>query len=247
MFWANKFLSLIVTFVLLAVGCGNPVAHIPEWNNDLASAPAAPKPPQLPAPGGYRLLPYDVITVKYTYHPEQDPKAPIAVSPDGNVILEGVGPVQAVGLTTDELGKAIAQKSSTRLKDPEVIVTVAQYSPKKIYVGGQVNNPGVVLIQDNTTPLQAILDRGGFTATAQLDSVILIRDGASGNPKIGRMDLSAALENATPEQVTLLSNDVIYVPMTGIGRADLWVKQHIKDLIPWEVMRPPSARDLLIR
>jgi protein involved in polysaccharide export with SLBB domain len=248
MFWGNKFFILTVTLVLLAFGCGNPVAHIPELNKgDFASVPTTPKPPQLPAAGGYRLLPYDVISVKYTYHPEQDPKGPIALSPDGNVILEGIGPIQAVGLTTDELGKAIAEKTSARLKDPEVIVTVVTYSPKKIYVGGEVRNPGIVIVQDNMTPLQAILDRGGFTGTAQMDSVILIRDAASGNPKIGRMNLSQALENAAPEQVTLLSNDVIYVPMSGIGRADLWVKQHIKDLIPWEVLRPPTATDLFIR
>jgi hypothetical protein len=55
------------------------------------------------------------------------------------------------------------------------------------------------------------------------------------------------MESGAAEQLALLANDVIYVPMTGVGRADLWVKQHIKDLIPWELMRPPSARDLFFR
>ena len=44
------------------------------------------------------------------------------------------------------------------------------------------------------------------------------------------------MEDAVPEQITLLSNDVVYVPMTGIGRADEWVKQHIRELIPWEIL-----------
>jgi hypothetical protein len=55
------------------------------------------------------------------------------------------------------------------------------------------------------------------------------------------------MENGAAERVTLVANDVVYVPLSGIGRADLWVKQHIKDLIPWEVFRPPSARDLFLR
>lgn len=237
----------ILASLLFAFACGNPVSHIPELNKtDFTSVPSEQK-PTAPPIEGYRLQPYDIITVKYTYHQEQDPKGPIAISPDGNILLEGIGSIQAFGLTTGELGKIIAEKSSTRLKDPEVIVTVAQYSPKKVYVGGEVKNPGIVVVQEGMTPLQAIFDRGGFTTSAQMDSVILIRDAASGNPKIGRMNMTSALENATAEQVTLLSNDVIYVPMSGIGRADLWVKQHIKDLIPWEIMRPPSARDVFLR
>jgi hypothetical protein len=85
--------------------------------------------------------------------------------------------------------------------------------------------------------MQAIFERGGFTTAAQVDSVILIRDAAAENPKIGRLNINQAIEGGMPEQVTLLDNDVIYVPMSGIGRADLWVKQHIKDLVPWELLR----------
>jgi hypothetical protein len=67
--------------------------------------------------------------------------------------------------------------------------------------------------------------------------VILIRDAASENPKIGRLNINQALEDGVPEPVTLVDNDSIYVPMSGIGRADLWVKQHIRELIPWELLR----------
>jgi hypothetical protein len=97
------------------------------------------------------------------------------------------------------------------------------------------------------TPLQAIFETGGFTPSAQMDSVILIRDAASENPQIGRLDLTQAMENGAAERVTLLANDVVYVPLSGIGRADLWVRQHIKELIPWEILRPPSARDIFLR
>ena len=33
-----------------------------------------------------------------------------------------------------------------------------------------------------------------------------------------------------PERVTLLTNDVLYVPMSGIGEAGLWVKQHLRNI-----------------
>jgi hypothetical protein len=82
------------------------------------------------------------------------------------------------------------------------------------------------------TPIQAIFDRGGFTNEAQVDSVILIRNAGGPEPIIGRINVNQGLENATPEKITLLTNDVLYVPMSGIGRADLWVKQHLNDILP---------------
>ncbi len=225
-------MSLVVTF-LYASGCSNPVAHIAEF---ASSNLAGVKPIYGPSAERYRLVPYDSLNVKFTYHPERDPKVAIPIRPDGNITLEGIGSISAAGLTPEQLSKIIAEKSSGRLKDPEVIVTIAQYAPRKIYVGGEVKAPGIVSIQEVMTPLQAIFDRGGFTLTAQEDSVILIRDAASGNPQIGRINVNQAMEEAVPEQITLLPNDVLYVPRTGIGRATEWVRQHIKELIPYEIL-----------
>jgi protein involved in polysaccharide export with SLBB domain len=216
---------------LAIVGCSNPVAHIPELNPEQLSRPIK----QRPYEQSYKMVPYDLLTVRFPFHPEQDPKAPISVRPDGQITLDGIGSLQAAGLTPDELSKAIVAKTSTRLRNPEVVVTVTQFAPRKIYVGGQVKQPGIVQFQGDITPLQAIFDRGGFTSEAQEDSVILIRNAGGPEPIIGRMNLTQALEQGAPEKITLLTNDVIYVPMSGIGRADLWVKQHLRDIIPAEL------------
>ena len=86
------------------------------------------------------------------------------------------------------------------------------------------------------TPLQAILDRGGFTDDAQKDSVILIRNTGGPEPIIGRINVIQGLEDGMPEKITLLTNDILYVPMSGIARADLWVKQHLNDILPSGLM-----------
>jgi protein involved in polysaccharide export with SLBB domain len=232
----ERFLAKSQTATLVAllviVACSNPVAHIPEINPELLAKPVSqPATEQV-----YKLVPYDLLTIRFTYHPEQDPKTPIAVRPDGQITLDGVGSVRAAGLTPEELGKEIAAKSSKRLRNPEVIVTVTQFAQRKIYVGGQVKSPGVVQFQGEMTPLQAIFDRGGFADDAQVDSVILIRNTGGAEPIIGRINANQALENGMPEKITLLTNDVIYVPMSGIGRADLWVKQHLRDVLPTEIL-----------
>src|SRR5918996_2993337 len=166
---------------LLILGCSNPVAHIPELNPEQLVR----KPPQPPAYEiSYKMVPYDMITVRFTYHPEQDPKTQISIRPDGHISLDAVGTVRAAGLTPDELGKEIATKSSKRLRDPEVVVTVSQYAPRKIYVGGQVKTPGLVQFQGEITPIQAIFDRGGFLPDAQVHSVILIHETGGPLPRL---------------------------------------------------------------
>jgi protein involved in polysaccharide export with SLBB domain len=236
------FLAKILTLTFLSIslfvlGCANPVAHIPAFDkNDLTLA----KPSHAPSGDlSYRLVPYDQINVKFTYHPEEDSKVPLMIRPDGYITLESSELIKAVGLTPEQLAKMIAEKTASRLKEPQVIVTIAQYAPRKVYVGGEVKSPGVVLVQDgrSLTPMQAVFERGGFTTAAQVDSVILIRDAAAENPKIGRLNINQAMEDGVPERVALLDNDVIYVPMSGIGRADLWVRQNIRELIPWELLR----------
>ena len=229
---ANSQNAMLIAFLVI-VACSNPVAHIPEINPEqLAKRVNQPPPTELT----YKMVPFDLIAVRFTYHPEQDPKAPLAIRPDGNITLDGIGLVRAAGLTPDELGKEIAAKSSKRLRDPEVIVTVTQFAPRQIYVGGQVNSPGIAKFQGEITPLQAILDRGGFNDQAQKDSVILIRNTGGPEPIIGRINIIQGLEDGVPEKITLLTNDILYVPMSGIARADLWVKQHLNDILPTGIM-----------
>jgi polysaccharide export outer membrane protein len=219
---------------LLIVACSNPVAHIPEINPDQLRARPVQDPP--PTEQTYKLVPYDLITIRFTYHPEQDPKTPVVIRPDGNITLDGIGAVRAAGLTPEELGKELGMKSSRRLRNPEVLVTLTQFAPRRIYVGGQVRAPGVIQFQGEMTPLQAILDRGGFTSEAQLDSVILIRNTGGPEPIIGRINVIQGLEDGRPEKITLVTNDILYVPMSGIARADLWVKQHLRDILPYEII-----------
>jgi protein involved in polysaccharide export with SLBB domain len=232
-FIANSQNALLVTFLVI-VACSNPVGHIPELNPEQLRARPVKDP--LPTERTYKMVPYDIIMVRFTYHPEQDPKAPVAVRPDGNITLDSVGSVRAAGLTPEELGKEIAAKSSTRLKNPEVIVTVTQFAPRRVYVGGQVKTPGIVEFKGEMTPVQAIFERGGFTDDAQRDSVILIRDTGGLEPIVGRINANQSLENGVPERISLVTNDVLYVPMSGIGRADLWVRQHLRDIIPSELI-----------
>src|SRR5512139_3098497 len=129
-----------------------------------ATRPVALPPLQaMPAPGSvsqtipaYRLQPGDTLRIKFLYHPELDIKLPIR--PDGNITLQLAGDVHAAGLHPAELEQVLKERTSDRLRDPEVSVIVAQLADLRVYVGGEVKLPGYVTYRAGMSPLQAIMD-----------------------------------------------------------------------------------------
>ena len=181
------------------------------------------------AAAGYRLQPGDVLRVKFLYHPELDIKVP--VRPDGDIALQLAGEIHAAGLRTTELEQVIKERISDRLRDPEISVIVAQLAEQKVYVGGEVRLPGFVPYQPGMNPLQAIMDRGGFTDTARLDSVLRL-SGAEHDYQGTRLDFTKPLSEGTRENTHLGAGDVLYVPRTFIGDVGSFVKLYIRDLLP---------------
>jgi polysaccharide biosynthesis/export protein PslD len=106
-------------------------------------------------------------------------------------------------------------------------VIVDEVGQRKVYVGGEVRNPGFVFYREGMTPLQAILDRGGFTDVARSDSVLKIS-----GVEATRLDLSKTLRQGNPELSTLIASDVLYVPRTFIGDANSFVRLYFHNLLP---------------
>ena len=182
----------------------------------------------------YRLAPGDLIDVKFPYHPEENERVP--VRPDGRIGLQVIGDVMAAGLTVKELEQVVVEKSSVTLRDPVVSIVIAQLAEHKVYVGGQVAKPGFVPYREGMTPLQAIVERGGFVDDANTDEVLYIsRVGSAVQSQ--RLDLEAVMDGESSEQIVMSPDDIIIVPRTFIGEADVWVDQWIRGLLP-TVPRP---------
>jgi protein involved in polysaccharide export with SLBB domain len=100
-----------------------------------------------------------------------------------------------------------------------------------VYVGGEVRLPGPVAYRVGMTPMQAILDRGGFTEVARIDSVLHVTSKGT-SVDATRLDFSGELKRGSPELETLAVNDVLYVPRTFIGDANAFVRLYIRGLMP---------------
>ena len=192
---------------------------------------AALQPPATPEPGpAYRIQRGDELHVRFIYQPDMSEQVP--VRPDGRISLVSVGEIDAVGLTPPELERLIVELSSSHLRNPEVTVIVTKVGEQRVYVGGEVASPGYVVLVSGMTPLQAVLQRGGFKKTAKLDSVLLMTPGADGHFSAARVDLQQVVDAGVPERVRLHPNDVLYLPPTWISDMNDVVDQYVRGLIP---------------
>jgi polysaccharide export outer membrane protein len=96
------------------------------------------------------------------------------VDAQGAVSLPLVGAVEARGLTTTQLGGAIAGRlRSGFVRDPSVAVEIETYRP--FFVLGEIAFPGQYPYVPNMTVENAIAIAGGFTPRASKDKVTITR------------------------------------------------------------------------
>lgn len=182
----------------------------------------------------YRLAPGDLLDVKFPYHPEENERVP--VRPDGRIGLQSAGDVMAAGLTVKELEESVVEKSSRTLRNPVVSVVIVQLAEHKVYVGGDVAKPGFVPFRDGLSPLEAVIERGGFLDTAKTDQVLYITR-AGDQIRTQRLDLEAVLKGESAEEIVMTPDDILFVPKTWIGEANVFVDQWVRGLLP-TVPRP---------
>jgi polysaccharide export outer membrane protein len=177
----------------------------------------------------YRVAPGDLLDIKFPYHPEENQRAP--VRNDGVINLPVTGDIDAAGLTVGEIQNLIIEKSSATLKGPEVSIVIAQLAEHKVFVTGQVAKPGFVPFRQGMTSLQAIVERGGFLDDAKMTDVVHLHRRGRGT-ETRKLDLEDAFEGTAPDVNVLAPNDIIIVPRTFIGDADVFVDQWIRGLLP---------------
>lgn len=175
----------------------------------------------------------DVLDIRFIYWPELNEEQ--AIRPDGKIVLRLVGDVQAEGMTPEELCTQLVALYDTKLKDPEISVLVRSFDSHRVYVGGEVQGPGVVMIQGQLTALGAIMEAGGFIkSSAKPASVVLIRQ-RDGRQYARTINLRKSIASAQSDPVFLEPYDILFVPRTVIDRVDQFVDQYINKIIPQHV------------
>jgi polysaccharide biosynthesis/export protein len=184
---------------------------------------------QTPTP--YRVQVNDVLEFLFFKNTELNQTR--IVGPDGVVSLQLIGSVQVVGRTVEDITGEVTKRYATELVQPQVTVAVKEYSGLKVYVGGEVNQPGMQVYRGGLTALQAVVAAGGFKTTASLSSVVLIHKGPSGEPIAALVDMSRVLKHAELERdVALAPADIVFVPRSGVANVNLFVEQFFRNNLP---------------
>ncbi len=130
------------------------------------------------------------------------------VSPDGLIQFPYLGTVKVSGLTEYEVRQLLTNRLATYITDPQLTVRVQAYRNGRVYIDGEVRNPGLQVMDDIPMTLPEAINRaGGFTPTADRSAITLTRKGVT--TRINMAQLIRAGVN--PNSILLEGGDLIRV------------------------------------
>jgi polysaccharide biosynthesis/export protein len=158
----------------------------------------------------YKIGPQDVVRIDVWKEP--DISRTIPVRPDGKISLPLLNDVQASGLTSLELGKAIHDGLTKFVTNPEVTVTVTEINSRRAYITGEVTRAGAIALLPNMTVLQALSSAGGFTQFAKLKGIYVLRNEGGKQVKHPFNYKEVVKGRNQEENILLQPGDVVVVP-----------------------------------
>lgn len=168
-----------------------------------------------PTAGSYRLNPGDVIEISVWKEPELQRE--VLLLPDGNVAFPLVGTVQAAGRTPDEIQAEVEERLTRFFPEPVVTVSILRVAGNKLYVTGQVNQPGQFTVDQPVDVLQAIALAGGLTAFADEDDIYVLRRDQDGSQSAIAFDYDDVTDGSDlSSNIVLQQGDVVVVPTAGL-------------------------------
>lgn len=184
------------------------------------------------ADGGYRFYPGDEIEFLSVGAPELN--RTLVVAPDGRIHPPLVRPVMVADRTVVDVVRELEGLYITQLRNPAISLNPRTFASQKIFVGGEVGRAGMIDLNGELDPLQAIIAAGGFLTSARREEVIVLRRGAGGQPFLRVFDLKTVF--ATPDGFAGLPRlrrfDVVWVPRSRISETGLFTQQFVRDALP---------------
>jgi len=181
----------------------------------------------------YRILPHDRLAINVYKYPELAPtsmtETGILVDSNGYISLPLIHRVKLSGLTQTEAAKLLEDKYRTYLTDPTLNLEVLN---KRIYVLGEVKNPGVVKVdKEKLTMIEALAFAGDFTDTAVRNNVIIISHNSESQMTMRKVDMTN-FNSLTLTNMLIKPNDIIYVQPNG------WKQFHVASTDVMSVLTP---------
>ena len=171
-------------------------------NKDLTFEPNM----NIATPQNYRLGPGDAVIIDIYGASQKTEQA--TVSPDGEVTIEGYGPVAVSGLTVAQANARLRSTLGSRYASSRVKLTVGQTRTIMVNVMGEVKLPGTYTLSAFATVFHALYMAGGTNDLGTLRNIKVYRN----NRLVTVVDIyDYILNGKLTGNVRLADNDVIVV------------------------------------
>lgn len=173
----------------------------------------------------YSVGPPDVLEFK-SYRVREVDAYRETVSPDGKVNLPLLGTITVAGKTTEEIRLEVNRLAQFYYEDADVSVRVSRYASKKIFVFGQVGNPGAYYYNGSNTVLNT-LAQAQPNELADPTHIQVLRPNADGELR-ARMTINLdemVRRGDTTLNAVLQEGDIVYVPANGMAKVALGLEQ----------------------
>ena len=136
----------------------------------------------------------------------------LEVSRSGEVVIPKVGSVKVAGVTFGQLPQLLSGQMSRIYRNFQLSVTMGKLRMIKVYVVGDITNPGDYTISSLSTLLNALSAAGGPTRNGSLRSIAIKRDGKL----VDTVDLyDFFLKGDKSRDIRLQPGDTVFVPSIG--------------------------------
>jgi protein involved in polysaccharide export with SLBB domain len=157
-------------------------------------------------PASYILGPGDEVLIDI-YGISQSSKK-YAISPEGTIIIEKIGPVAIAGLTVEQAQAKVNSRMGQHYQGSSIKLTVGQTRTVVVNVLGEVINPGTYTLSAFSTVFNALYLAGGITQIGTLRNIKVSRGGRI----ISKVDVyDYILNGKLTGNVMLQDNDAIIV------------------------------------
>lgn len=166
----------------------------------------------LATPDNYVLGPGDEVIIAIWGASENNIRQ--TISPEGDIMVDKVGPISLNGLSVQEANKYLQQKFSKIYagiagKESSVKLSLGQIRSIQINVMGEVAVPGTYTLSSFASVFHALYRAGGVNPIGSLRNIQLVRNGK----KVADLDMYDFIMNGKQKDATrLMEGDVILVP-----------------------------------
>ena len=141
----------------------------------------------------------------------------------GYINFPVIGKIHVAGLTKGQCEDLILSKLKPYLSEQEKPVVTVRMASYRVTVLGEVGHPSVVPVStEKMSVLEAIAQAGDLTIYGQRNNVMLIREDATGEKHVYRLNLNDANLFNSPYYY-LQQNDIIYVQPNGVKAKNSYI------------------------